>query len=159
MMAFALYMDGRSDEAARISAQRLQDPNPFPYLSYIHGVSLLTLQSKDYETIENDLMIAARSIPQCSLCYVALSKVHRRKGELETATADLERAVELDPTLAEAWYNLATVYEQAGRHAEALSARRRFEGLKENKANLETEMLRKEFLKALGGEGTPQEQR
>ena len=62
--------------------------------------------------------------------------------------------MELDPTFAEAWYNLATIYEQAGRHADAQLARRPFEELKENKANRETEMLRDTFLRALGGEGS-----
>ena len=154
MMAFALYMDGRSDEAARIAAQGLHDAHPFPYLYYVHAVSLLRLQSKDYDIIVNDLTLAAHSIPGCSLCYLALSKAHRRNDELGTAMADLQNAVELDPTFAEAWYNLATIYEQAGRHADAQLARRRFEELKENKANRETEMLRDTFLRALGGEGS-----
>jgi tetratricopeptide (TPR) repeat protein len=156
MMAFALYVQGKTDEAATVSAQGLYDPSPFPYLYYLHAVSLLKLQSKDYDTLVQDLTLAARSIPNCSLCYLALSKVHRRKGNLESATADLEKAVELDPTLAEGWYNLAMVYDQAGRHAEAQSARRRFETLKESKANRETEILRDAFLKTLSGEGSPQ---
>ena len=42
-----------------------------------------------------------------------------------------------------------------GRHADAQQARRRFEDLKENKANRETEMLRDVFLKSLGDEGAP----
>ena len=61
----------------------------------------------------------------------------------------------LDSTLAEAWYRLASLYDQEGRHAEAQQARRRFEEPKENKANRETEMLRDVFLKTLGGEGSP----
>ena len=154
MMAFALYMGKRSDEAARVAAQGLHDARPFPYLYYLHAVSLLRLQSKDYGAIVNDLTLAAHSIPGCSLCYLALSKAHRRNDELGTAMADLQNAVELDPTFAEAWYNLATIYEQAGRHADAQLARRRFEELKENKANRETEMLRDTFLRALGGEGS-----
>jgi tetratricopeptide (TPR) repeat protein len=156
MMAFTLYMQGKTDEAMAVSAQGLRDPSPFPYLYYLHAVSLLKLQSQDYDTLVNDLTLAARSIPNCSLCYLALSKVHRRKGDLATATADLNKAVELDPTLAEGWYNLAIVYDQAGRHADAHSARQRFERLKENKANRETEMLRDAFLKTLSGEGSPQ---
>jgi Flp pilus assembly protein TadD len=86
---------------------------------------------------------------------LALSKVHQRKGEREIATADLEIAVDMDPTFAEAWYRLASLYDQAGRGAAAEQARRRFAELKENKANRDTEMLRDVFLKALGGEGSP----
>jgi Flp pilus assembly protein TadD len=100
----------------------------------------------------NDLASAARAIPRCSLCYLALSKVHQRKGDRRIATADLEKATSLDPSLAEAWYRLAALYEQAGKAEAARQARRRFEELKGNKANQETEMLRDVFLKSLGGE-------
>jgi tetratricopeptide (TPR) repeat protein len=154
MMAFALYMQGRIDEAAKLSAQGLGDPNPFPYLYYIHAASLLKLQSKDYDTMVKDLTLAIRSIPRCSLCYLSLSKAHRRKRDLAAARADLEKAVDLDPTFAEAWYNLATVYQEGGQNAEAESARHRFEELKENQANRETEMLRDAFVKALGVESS-----
>jgi Tfp pilus assembly protein PilF len=76
-------------------------------------------------------------------------------GERDAATADLEKAVSLDPTLAEAWYRLASLYDHEGRHTETQQARGRFEELKENKANRENEMLRDVFLKALGGGGSP----
>jgi len=76
-------------------------------------------------------------------------------GERDAATADLEKAVGLDSTFSEAWYRLASLYDQGGRHTEAQQARRRFEELKEDKANRETEMLRDVFLKTLGGEGPP----
>jgi len=158
MMAFALYIRGRIVEAAKVSAQGLSDPRPFPYLYYIHAVSLLKLQSDDYDTMENDLAQAIREIPRCGLCYLSLSKVHQRKGDMATATVDLEKAVAQDPALSEAWYNLAKVYEKAGRNDETQIARKRFEELKENKANRETEILRNEFLKALGGESSPKQE-
>jgi tetratricopeptide (TPR) repeat protein len=155
MMAFALYMQGRIEEAEKTAAQGLRDPNPFPYLYYLDGVCLIKLQSRDYDLMLNDLTIAARAIPRCSLCYLALSKVHQRKGDRAVATADLEKAVRLDPSFAEAWYRLAALYEQAGQAEAARQARGRFEELKGNKANRETEMLRDVFLKSLGGEGSP----
>lgn len=155
MMAFALYMQGRIEEAERTAAEGLRDPNPFAYLFYLHAVCLIKLQSRDYDLMLNDLTMAARAIPRCSLCYLALSKVHQRKGDRRIATADLEKAVGLDPSFAEAWYRLAALYEQAGQAEAARQARRRFEELKGNKANRETEMLRDVFLKSLGGEGSP----
>ncbi len=159
MMAFGLYMGGKIGEAEKIAAQGLHDPNPFPYLYYLHAVALLKLQSKDYGGILNDLRLAVREIPRCSLCYLAFSKVHQRMGDQETALADLEKAVNLDPSFAEAWYRLVPLYDQAGRHAEAQQAQRRFEGFKEDKANRETEILRNVFLKVLGGEGSPEDNR
>jgi len=148
-------MQGNVDEAAQVAAQGLHDPDPFPYLYYIHAAALLKQQYKDYDGILKDLALAERSIPACSLCYLAKSKAHQKMGERDAATADLEKALEMDSTLAEAWYRLASLYDQEGRHAEAQQARRRFEELKENKANRETEMLRDVFLKTLGGEGSP----
>ena len=155
MMAFALYMQGKIEEAEQIAARGLSDPSPSAYLFYLHAACLIKLQSRDYDLMLNDLNKAARAIPGCSLCYLAMSKVHQRKGEWRTATTDLEKAIGLDPGLAEAWYRLAGLYEQAGQAEAARQARRRFEELKGNKANQETEMLRDVFLKSLGGEGPP----
>jgi tetratricopeptide (TPR) repeat protein len=155
MMAFALYMQGKIEEAERTAAQGLRGPTPFAYLFYVHAVSLIKLQSQDYGLMLNDRTVAARAIPQCSLCYLAMSKVHQRKGDRRVATADLEIAVGLDPSFAEAWYRLAALYEQTGQPEAARQARQRFEMLKENNADRETEMLRDVFLKSLGGEGSP----
>ncbi len=155
LLAFALTMQGNAREAAQVAAQGLHDPAPFPYLYYIHAAALLKQQPQDYNGILKDLALAERAIPACSLCYLAQSKAHEKSGERDAATVDLERAVGLDSTLAEAWYRLAGLYDQAGRHAEAQQARRRFEELKENKTHGETEMLRDVFLKTLGGEGSP----
>jgi tetratricopeptide (TPR) repeat protein len=155
MMAYNLYMQGKIDEAAKIAEQGLRDPHPFPYLYYLHAVCLIKLQSKDYHLILNDLSLAVQAIPNCSLCYLAISKIHEREGDQNTATADLEKAVGMDPTYAEAWYRLASLYEQTGNHGAAQQARHRFQELQANKTDRDTEMLRKMFLNALGGEGSP----
>ncbi len=152
MMAFALYVQGQVEEAERTAAQGLRDPNPSAYLFYLDAACLIKLQSRDYDLMLKDLAIAARAIPRCSLCYLALSKVHERQGDRSSATGDLEKAIRLDPSLADAWYRLAALYEQAGQAQAARHARLRFEELKGNKANRETEMLRDVFLKSLGGE-------
>jgi tetratricopeptide (TPR) repeat protein len=152
MMGFALYEQGMVEEAASTAAQGLRETNPSAYLYHLHAVCLYKLQSHDYDLMLDDLTAATQAIPRCSLCYVALSKVHQSKGERGIARADLERAVSLDPTLPEAWYRLSVIYESAGQADKAGKARRRFEELKGNKANKETEMLRDVFLKSLGNE-------
>jgi tetratricopeptide (TPR) repeat protein len=156
MMAFGLYMGGKIDEAEKIAAQGLHDPNPPCYLYYLHAVALLKLQSKDYNVILDDLNRAVRGIPGCSLCYLALSKVHQRTGDQESALSDLEKAISLDPSFSEAWYRLAALCDQTGRHTEGQQARRRFEELKEDKANRETDILRNVFLNVMGGESSSQ---
>ncbi len=150
LLAFALNMQGNSEEAAQIAAQGLRDPAPLPYLYYIHAVALLKQQSTDYGIILKDLGLAERSIPNCGLCYLAQSKAYQKMGEAGAATADLETAVRLDPELAEAWYRLASLYREQGRQSEAQEAQRRFAALKERKANREAETLRDVFVKALG---------
>lgn len=152
MMGFALYEQGRVEEAESTAAEGLRENHPSAYLSYLHAVCMLKLQSHDYNLMLNDLTAAAEAIPRCSLCYVALSKVQQQKGDRRTATADLEKAVSLDPTLPDAWYRLSVLYELAGQADRAREARHRFEELKGNKANRETEMLRDAFLKSLGNE-------
>ena len=155
LLAFALYMQGRIEEAEKTADEGLRDPNPFAYLYYLHAVTLIKLGSKDYDLMLNDLTAAARAIPQCSLCYLAMSKVHERQGERAIATSDLEKTVSFDPGFAEAWYRLATLYDQAGQTDAARQARQRFALLKEKKADRETEVLRDVFLKVLGGTGSP----
>lgn len=151
LLAFALYMDGKLAEAEKIASTGVNGADVFPYLYYVHAVTLLRLQSKDYPRILSELRAAAQSIPGCSLCCLAESKVHQAMGQLGAGVADLEKAIAMDPTFAEAWYRLASLLDQQGRHEDAQRARTRFEELKEQKSKRETEMIRKGFLEALGG--------
>ena len=155
LLAFDLTITGDADEAVKVSALGLNDPAPFPYLYYIHAAALLKQQSPDYTGILTDLGRAERSIPGCALCYLAQSKAHQKMGRRDAAIVDLNEAIRLDPTLAECWYRLASLYEQEGRKAEAQQARQKFEDLKENKADRDSEMLRGVFLKTLGAQGSP----
>ena len=151
LLAFGLYTRGRIEEAEKVAAQGLREPHPFPYLFYLHGVSLIKLGSQDPALALGDLTVAAQAIPRCSLCYLAMSKAHERKDDRAAAIGDLEKAVIIDPGFAEAWYRLATLSEQAGKPEEAQQARRRFAALKESKTDRETEMLRDVFVKSLSG--------
>lgn len=103
LMAFALYVDGKFEEAEKVTAAGLGAPHPFPYLYYIHAATLLKLQSKEYERMLGDLALATRAIASCSLCYLTQSKVHQAMGDAVAAITDLEKAVTLDPAFPEAW--------------------------------------------------------
>ncbi len=157
LLAFALYMDGEFEEAARIAGAGLSTPDPSPYLYYLHAAILLKLQSKEYAGMLEDLARAERAIPSCSLCCLTESKIHQQMGNLNASAADLEKAVRLDPTYPDAWYRLASLYDRLGRYDEAKQARTRFRELKEERTNRETEILRHGFLEALGGEETPRD--
>jgi predicted Zn-dependent protease len=148
-MAFALYLEGNFEEAERVTAAGLSAPHPHPYLYYLDAAILLKLQSKEYDRMVQELALAGRAIPACTLCYLAQSKVHQALGDPQAAVADLETAVRMDPEFSEAWYRLGSLYEQAGRHADAARARTQFRAIKAEKSSRETEILRNMFLETL----------
>jgi tetratricopeptide (TPR) repeat protein len=158
LMTFALVLDGQFAEAERISAAGLREPNPNPYLFYLHASALLKLQSKEYGLILQEISAAAHQIPACTLCYLAASKVHQAQDDYQAALGDLETAVRIDPDFPEAWYRLANVYEHEGRSLDATRARTRFQMLKAGKSDRENEMMRNVFLQTLGGSGPPHSQ-
>lgn len=151
LLAFALYMDGKIEEAQEVAAAGLRAANPHPYLYYLHASVLVKLQSKDYDRMLAELAVATRAIPSCSLCYLTRSKVHQARGDSQAAIRDLETAVSLDTGFSEAWYRLAPLYERVGRTADAARARAQFRELKAEKTGRETEVLRNLFLETLGG--------
>lgn len=151
LMAFALYIDGKFEEAREVAAAGLTVRNPNPYLYYLHATVLQKLQSKEYNRMLDELALAARGIPACSLCYLTQSKVHQAQGNSQEAITDLETALNLDPRFSEAWYRLAPLYERVGRTSDAARARARFGKLKVEKLSRDTELLRNLFLEMLGG--------
>lgn len=154
LMAFALSFDGQFAEAERIAAAGLREPNPNPFLYYLHATALLKLQSKEYDQILREYAVAARQIPGCTLCYLSASKVHQTQENYQAAIADLETAVRMDPDFPEAWYRLSHAYEHEGRRDDASRARARFRELKAEKSDQENEMIRNVFLQTLSGTST-----
>ena len=153
LVAFVLDVNGKLEDAEKLAAQGLARPRPTAYLYYLHATILVKLGSKDYDRILRELALAGREIPNCGLCSLTASKVHEAQGRLPAATADLEQAVRFAPDYADAWYRLASLYERIGRKTDAAQARMRFERLKADKEDRETDMLRKVFLQTLSGEG------
>jgi tetratricopeptide (TPR) repeat protein len=152
LLGFALYEKGDFEEAEKVAAKGSAAPHANPYLYYLHAASLLKLQSKDYNRISRDLTIATGAIPECTLCYLAQSKVDEARGDLQSAIKELERAVKLDPNFEEAWYHLSMAYARAGRREQASRASAEFSRLKSEKSNRDTEILRDVFLKTLAAE-------
>ena len=149
LMTFALSAKGRLEDAEKVARQGLNSPHPSPYMYYLDASVLLKLQSQQYKRIFEELRIAQREIPTCSLCYLAESKAHQAQGNFEAAIADLETAIRLDPSFPEAWYRLASLYRRVGRRADAVRAQDQFQKLKTDKEGREIQMLRENFLQAL----------
>ncbi|MGH9430668.1 MAG: tetratricopeptide repeat protein [Terriglobia bacterium] len=149
LLAYSLYIDGKFAAAGTITRQGAESQGPHPYLDYLDAAIALKLHSSNHARSLAELKRAEQEIPQCSLCYVAESKVHQEMNARDNALKDLQTAVQLDPALPEAWYRLAIVEDLLGRHAEAADARSRFENLKAKRSSQENEMLRSAFIKSL----------
>jgi tetratricopeptide (TPR) repeat protein len=149
LMTFALSTEGKLADAERLASLALHSPHPSPYLYYLDASILVKLQSRQYTRIIKELHTARDGIPSCSLCYMTESKAHQAQGDFGAAISDLEAAVRLDADFADAWYRLAALYRRVGRSADAMQAQKRFQELKADKEERETQMLRENFLKSL----------
>ena len=153
LLVVAFYMNGENQNCAAEAAEALRQPGGPPYLYYLHAVSLLKLNSKEYSVMLHDLDEANRGIPGCAFCYFAQSKVHQEMGDEGAAIADLEQLVtRVDSEFSQGWYRLANLYQHAGRHDDAMNALERFRNIKSDQTDRETEYFRKVFLSALGDE-------
>ena len=143
VMAFAQYMSGAYDAAARTADNGLQLPSPAPYLYYVHAAALQRMNSTSYGRILADLEAAEKSIPSCTLCYFVSSKVHESAGDVPSAIADLNTLVTLiAPDFDQAWYRLGVLYRKQGRAADASLAFARYKASRAASTNLEVELAR-----------------
>jgi tetratricopeptide (TPR) repeat protein len=148
LLAYGLYMDGRFADSARQAEAGLAQPEPHPYLHYVHAAALMRQDSRDYPLLLRDLAAATRAIPQCSLCWFARAKVHESMGDEQAAIADLETLLRtVDPGFGQAWYRLAALYKRGGRDAEAAVATARFREIKSEETDRDAEMLRRQFVR------------
>jgi tetratricopeptide (TPR) repeat protein len=149
LLTFALSAEGRLDAAEKVARRGLISSHPSPYLYYLDASILVKLQSRQYKRIFEELSIAQREIPSCSLCYLVESKAHQAQGNLAAGITDLEIATRQDPNFPEAWYRLASLYHRVGRSADASRAQDHFQELKADKEGREIQMLRDNFLQTL----------
>ena len=149
LLTLVLTVEGNLKDAEKVARQGLNSPHPSPYLYYLDASVLVKLQSQQYKRIFEELRIAQREIPSCSLCYLTQSKAHQAQGNLAAAIADLEIGTRMDPSFPEAWYRLAALYRSEGRSADATRAQDRFQALKADKEGREIQMLRDNFLQTM----------
>lgn len=150
LLAFTLSEEGKLQDAEKVAHRGLNYPRPSPYLYYLDASVLVRLQSQEYKRIFEELSIAQRKIPDCSLCYLTASKAHQAQENLAAAIRDLQIATQMDPNFPEAWYRLAGLYRRVGRSADASRAQDRFQSLDAEKEGREVQMLRDNFLQTMG---------
>jgi tetratricopeptide (TPR) repeat protein len=151
LLAFGFYMQGNFRQAEQVTRRGLGSPASHPYLDYLDVAILLKLQSTDYARMLREISVAERQIPGCSLCFIAQSKIDDARGAKARAIQDLESAIKIDPAFSDAWYRLASLYDQTGERRQAAQARIRFTELKAAKSQSETDMLRGAFMRSLAG--------
>jgi tetratricopeptide (TPR) repeat protein len=149
LMTFVLAAEGKLEDAEKVARQGLNSPHASPYLYYLDASVLVKLQSRQYQRIFEELSRARRGIPSCSLCYLTESKAHQAQQNFAAAIRDLEMATQIDPTLSEGWYRLASLYRRVGRSGDASRAQDHFQKLKGDQEGREIQMLRENFLETL----------
>jgi tetratricopeptide (TPR) repeat protein len=150
LMAFIYYLQGNLKQAETAAAQGMTSPHADPYLYYLHAAAQLKQRSSRYQEILQDLEVAEKGIPHCSLCFVAKSKVYERQGKVAAAISELQDAAQTSPSMSEAWYRLSILYQRAGDKKQAAAARSRFESLKSREFNREQEILRHAVMESVG---------
>ena len=58
-------------------------------------------------------------LPTCDICYLRIGDVSVKKGDLAAAEAAYKKAIEVEPKSAEAYENLASVYNTQKKYADA----------------------------------------
>lgn len=153
LLAMAHYTSGENEKCLKESAAIMNSPGAPPFLHYLHAASLLRTGSKEYGLMLADLDAASHAMPDCSFCYLALSRVHQAMGNEPAAIADLETLVgRIDKEFPDGWYRLAHLYQHAGRTTDAAGALKKFESIKAAQSNSEGEYLGKFLLPGLTGE-------
>lgn len=90
-------------------------------LLYVYALSLLRTDPADPAAAEAVLVKASQAGPRSSQVWFELGKLQSTPGREAEAIASFERAVEIDPNLAQAHYRLAQLYRQGGKPERAAS--------------------------------------
>ena len=109
----------RGDVLTRVRrAVALDSGNPE---SYHQGAVLLSGAGLNTEA-QRILLEGQSRFPDNAQLPYALGLLAAERGEMDAAIRHLERAVDRDPSLVRAWYNLALAYDRTGRRGEAEAA-------------------------------------
>jgi predicted Zn-dependent protease len=148
--AFSYYMDGKYRECAKEASAGLAGSNANPYFYYLRAGAEWKMNAENYAGQSRDLATAAKEVPGCGVCFLALSKVHEKMGDDQAAIADLTSATRLDQTLAQAWYRLSILYRKQGNTAEAEASLKRYHAIKSVESEREQDMFRRQAVDMLG---------
>jgi len=96
--------EGNLTEARRMAEEAFVAPDTSPEAAYLLGY-ILQQQGEHAGAIDKFTM-AIQSLPECGRCYNNRALSYEEIGDPESAETDLRQAIEIDPGLADAYYNL-----------------------------------------------------
>jgi tetratricopeptide (TPR) repeat protein len=116
-LGYLLWKQNRIDEAEREFRLQLQsDPNDGQALAYLGDIAIKRGNRGDAETILSRAVTVPGTV---RLAWLDLGILSADKRQGEEAAADFRRAIEMDPTQADAHWRLARLYQSMGRAQEA----------------------------------------
>ncbi len=124
-LGLTLYHQGGVGEAVQQleAALRVAPETPdAEKAQVVYTLGGIAANGADFEKAAQRFAEAARLDPGFALPYLQLGNLRTRAREYAAAIEDYDRALAIDPTLAEAMFNRATALMDLGRFAEALPA-------------------------------------
>jgi tetratricopeptide (TPR) repeat protein len=120
---------GKFEEAVELYERALAANDSLAVGHYLLGDALLKQASADTTRAEQHLLRAVSLDGSLVLARLALGKHYLSSGRLEAAAAELEKAIQLEPNLPAAHYQLGRAYARMKRKQESERAFARFEEL------------------------------
>src|SRR5262245_51765341 len=128
-LGWAYYMTGQYAEALATLKELISRSSNFLFAYSLLAASYVfqwvSQQSPDAQTLAQALEATQRSLAlnnSFPLGHVFLGTVYLWQQQYEPATAEMEQAITLDPTIAEGYAGLAETLSRMGRAADALEA-------------------------------------
>lgn len=144
--AFAECMSNNFEACSKEAQSGLVARNPHPYLYYLDANALWNLNPLNRDQALRKLNQAITHLPRCTACLELRGKILETGGDDQSASADLEKVVQLNPQAASAWYRLAQIYKKLGRAKESADCLGRYQSIRSTQANQEVESFRQQFL-------------
>jgi tetratricopeptide (TPR) repeat protein len=86
----------------------------YPMIHVLLARAMLNQQPASYQSVLDELLIAAKNVPNDPDVYFLQGKVYAALGRYEQALPVLQRSIELRPTEPSPYYQLARVYQKLG---------------------------------------------
>lgn len=138
-LGIMLVLVGQSEAASKYFEQALQRSPGLAVVHYLLADALLKQPNADVARSEKSLRRAIELDAGYAPARLALGKLYLREGRLPEAIAEFERAIKIDPNLAEAYYQLGRALNRLERAAEAQAALATYRSLSDSQKQQEQE--------------------